>query len=63
MKLHFEANEAQQKLKSRTGSITFPLLARPSDLNIVYNVDTPNVSLEDGSSLDGFINFVCGTAN
>ena len=31
VKLLFEANKAWQKLKSRTGSITFPQLGKPSD--------------------------------
>ena len=63
MKLLFKANKAQQKLKSRTGHITFPQLGRPSDLNIVCYADATNASLEDGSSQDSLIIFVCGTMN
>ena len=36
VKLLIKVNKALQKLKSRTGSITFPQLGKPSDLNIVY---------------------------
>ena len=32
VKLLFEANKALQKLKSRTGSITFPQLGRPMQI-------------------------------
>ena len=63
VKLLFEANKAVQKLKSRTGSIIFPQLRRPSDMNIVCYADATYASLEDGSSQDGFIIFVCSTTN
>ena len=63
VKLLFEANKTLQKLKSRTGSITFPQLGKPSDLNIVWYADATYASLEDGSSQDGFIIFVYGTMN
>ena len=56
-------NKAQQKLKSRTGSIIFPQLGRPSDLNFVCSGDLTYASLEDGSSQDGFIILVCGMMN
>ena len=39
VKLLFEANKALQKLKSRTGSITFHQLGRSSDMNIVCYPD------------------------
>ena len=39
VKLFFEANKVKQKLKSRTGSITFPQLGRLSDSNIVCYAD------------------------
>ena len=60
VKLLFKANKALQKLKSRTGSITFLLLRKPSDLNIVHNADATYASLEDKSSQNDFIIFVCG---
>ena len=63
VKLLFQANKAFQKLKSRTGSITFPLLGKLSDLNIVCYADAIYASLEDGSSRGGFIIFVCGMIN
>ena len=63
VKLLFEANKARQKLKSRTGSMTFPQLRRLSDLNIVCYTDATYISLEDGSSQVGFIIFVCGMTN
>ena len=46
VKVLFEASKALQKLKSRTGSITFLQLGRPSDLNIVCYADANNASLE-----------------
>ena len=57
VKLFFKANKALQKLKSKTGSITFPQLERPSNSNIVCNADTTYTILEDGSSQGGFYNF------
>ena len=63
VKLLFKANKALQKLKSRTGSITFPQLERPSDLNIVCYADATYASLEDESSQGGFIIFVCSMTN
>ena len=63
VKLLFEANKSLQKLKARTGSITFPQLGKPSALNIVCYADATYASLEDGSSQGGFIIFVCGTMN
>ena len=63
MKLLFEANKAQQKSKSRTGSITFPQVGRLTDLNIVCYEDATYASLEDGSSQGGFIIFVSDTMN
>ena len=61
VKLLFKANKAQQKLKSRTVSITFPRLGRISDLNIFCYADATYASLEDGSSQGGFIILVCCT--
>ena len=45
--LLLELNNALQKLKSRTGSIIFPQLGRPSDLNIVYYAYATYASFED----------------
>ena len=56
--LLFEANKALQKLKSMTGSVTFPQLGKPSDLNIAY---ATYANLEDEPSQGGFIIFICGT--
>ena len=61
VKLLFEVNKARQKLKSRTGCITFSQLGRPSDLNIVWYADAAYATLEDGSSQGGFISFVFDT--
>ena len=63
VKLLFESNKEQQKLKSRTGSITFPQLRRPLDLNIVCHADATYASLEDGSSQGGFIIYFFGMTN
>ena len=63
LKLLFKDNKAQQKLKSTTGSITFPHVGRSSDLIIIYYADATYASLEDGSSLGDFIIFVCGMTN
>ena len=63
VKLLSEANKPLQKLKSRTCSITFPQLGKPSDLNIIYYADATYTSLEDGSLQSGFIIFVCGVMN
>lgn len=63
VKLLFEANKSLKKLKSRTGSIFFSQLGKPSDLNIVCYSDATYASLEDGSSQGGFIIFVCGKMN
>ena len=63
VKLFFKANKALQTLKSRTSFITFPQLRRPLDLNIVCYADTTSASLDEGSSWDGFIIFVCGMMN
>ena len=63
VKLLFEANKAPQKLKSRTDSLIFPQLERPSLMNIVRYADATYATLEDGSSQSGFIIFVCGTIN
>ena len=46
VKLLFEANKVLKKMKSRTCSITFPRLGRPSDLNIVCYADAIYTSLE-----------------
>ena len=56
-KLLSEANKTQQKLTSRTCSITFTQLGRPSDLNIVCHADATYASLEDGSSQGSFYHF------
>lgn len=63
VKFLFEANKSLIKLKSRTGSISFPQLGKPSDLNIVCYSDATYASLEDGSSQGGFIILVCGKIN
>ena len=64
VKLLFKANKALKKLKSRTGSITFPpQLGKSSDLNIVCYADETYACLEDGSSQGGFNIFVCGATN
>ena len=62
-KLLFETNKALQKLKSKTGSLTFPQLGKSSNLNTVCYTDATYASLEDGSSRGGFIIFVCGMMN
>ena len=63
VRLLIEANEVLKKLKSRTGSITFPQLGRHSDLIIVCYADATSASLEDGFSQGCFIIFVCGMMN
>ena len=63
VKLLLEAKKALQKLKARTDSINIPQLGRPSYLNIVCYANTTYASLENGSSQDGFMIFVCGMMN
>ena len=55
--------KSPQKLKSRGGSISFSQQGKPVGLNIVYYSDATYASLEDGSSLSGFIIFVLGKMN
>ncbi|GAB1599998.1 hypothetical protein Ahia01_000277300 [Argonauta hians] len=63
VKLLFEANKSLLKLKSKTGSISFPQLGNPSDLSVVCYSDATYASLEDGSSQGGFIILVYDKMN
>ena len=62
VKLQFEAKKSLLKLKSKTGSISFPQLGKHSDLNIVCCSDATYASLKDGSLWSGFTFFVALTS-
>ena len=62
MKLSLEANKSL-KLKSKTGSISFPLLGKSVGWNIVCYSSATYVSLEDESPPGGLIIFACGRMN
>lgn len=50
-------------MKSKKRLISFPVLLKSSDLNIVGYYDTTYVSLKDGSSQGGFIIFIWNNIN
>ena len=63
VKLLSEANKVLIKLKSKTGSIYFPNLGKPSDLKVLCYSDATYASLEDGSSQGGFVILVQGVGD